>query len=98
MPSCTIASMRAWPNAPRDCDGNGEQQDEREHAKGDQRVHGADRPIADQEKNLVHGSLVADSPANTNEEGTFMVNERRIFMVNGALKIMVSGGLTGSRS
>jgi hypothetical protein len=41
------------------------------------------------------GALVADSGANANEEGTFMVNQTIIFMVNTSLKIMVKRALTG---
>jgi hypothetical protein len=41
------------------------------------------------------GALVADSVANANEEGTFMVNQTTIFMVNASLKIMVKAALTG---
>jgi hypothetical protein len=42
------------------------------------------------------GALVADSAANANEEGTFMVNQTIIFMVNASLKIMVKAALTGA--
>ena len=73
----------------RDHDGDDQQQDKRERAEADQRVNGADRPVADHKNNLVHGLLVADSPAYANEEGTFMVNSSLIFVVNTALKIMV---------
>jgi hypothetical protein len=38
-------------------------------------------------------SCVADSPANANEERTFMVNRGLILMVNAALIFMVSGRL-----
>jgi hypothetical protein len=41
-------------------------------------------------------ALVADSPGNANEEGTFMVNQRLIFVVNAGLIFMVSARLTGS--
>jgi hypothetical protein len=44
----------------------------------------------------VHASLVADSGAGANEEGTFMVNEALIFVVNEVPKIMVKAGLMAS--
>ena len=53
-----------------------QQQDQRERAEADQGVAGANRQVADHEKNLVHARLVADSAACANEEGTFMVNQR----------------------
>jgi hypothetical protein len=42
------------------------------------------------------GALVADSLANANEEGTFMVNQTILFMVNASLKIRVKAGLRGA--
>ena len=53
--------FRAAPARARDHDGDGQQQQQRERAKADQRVDGADRPVADHEKDLVHAALVADS-------------------------------------
>ena len=49
--------------------------------------------VADHEKDLVHSAVVADSGANANEEGTFMVNGRLIFMVNTRLIFMVNAVL-----
>jgi hypothetical protein len=37
--------------------------------------------------------VVADSAANANEEGTFMVNARLIFVVNADLRFVVSNRL-----
>jgi hypothetical protein len=54
-----------------------------------------DRQIADHEKDLVHVALVADSAANANEEGTFMVNGGLIFVVNNSLTFVVKDALTG---
>jgi hypothetical protein len=39
-------------------------------------------------------ALVADSPANANEEGTFMVNRRLIFVGNAGLRFVVRETLT----
>ena len=50
------------------------EQQQRQRAKADQRGAGADRQVADREKDLVHAALVTDSALNANEEGTFMVN------------------------
>ena len=63
-----------------------------QRAKAEQRVAGANRPVADREKNLVHEALVADSAACANEEGTFMVNGGLIFMVNAFLGFVVKQG------
>jgi hypothetical protein len=41
-------------------------------------------------------ALVADSAADANEEGTFMVNRGLIFVVNGNLNFMVGRCLMGS--
>ena len=49
--------FRAAPARPRDHDGNRQQEDEGKRAKANQRVHRANRPVADQEKNLVHAAL-----------------------------------------
>jgi hypothetical protein len=43
-------------------------------------------------------ALVADSAANANEEGTFMVNGRLIFVVNVGLKIVVKDKLTAGEA
>jgi hypothetical protein len=43
-------------------------------------------------------ALVADSAANANEEGTFMVNGGLIFVVNVGLKIVVKGKLTAGEA
>ena len=46
--------FRAAPPGPRDHDRDDQQQDKRQRAKADQRVAGADRQVADHEKNFVH--------------------------------------------
>ena len=38
-----------------------DEQQQRQRAEADQRGAGADRQVADHEKNLVHAALVADS-------------------------------------
>jgi hypothetical protein len=43
-------------------------------------------------------ALVADSAANANEEGTFMVNGALIFVVNVGLKIVVKDELTAGEA
>jgi hypothetical protein len=43
-------------------------------------------------------ALVADSAANANEEGTFMVNGGLIFVVNVGLKIVVKDKLTAGEA
>jgi hypothetical protein len=43
-------------------------------------------------------ALVADSAANANEEGTFMVNGGLIFVVNVGLKIVVKDELTAGEA
>jgi hypothetical protein len=43
-------------------------------------------------------ALVADSPTNANEEGTFMVNDELIFMVNVSPGFMVNDPLTGGEA
>ena len=50
--------FRATPARFGDDDHQHQQQDERERADGDQAVGDANRPVADQEKNLVHAALV----------------------------------------
>jgi len=64
----------------------------------DQRRASADRQVADHENNLVHAAVVADSAANANEEGTFMVDRRLIFVVNAGLKFMVNEASTSRRA
>ena len=61
--------FRAAPAGPRDHDGDHQQQDKRQRAEADQRVAGADRQVADHEKNLVHARVVADSPAHRERRG-----------------------------
>ena len=55
-------------------DGDDEQQQQRERGKADQRIGEVDRPVADQEQNLIHPPSLSDSHESANEEGTFMVN------------------------
>jgi hypothetical protein len=43
-------------------------------------------------------ALVADSAANANEEGTFMLNGGLIFVVNVGLKIVVKDKLTAGEA
>jgi hypothetical protein len=43
-------------------------------------------------------ALVADSAANANEEGTFMVNGGLIFVVNVGLKIVVKDKVTAGEA
>ena len=82
--------FRAAPAGPRDHDGDDQQQQQARAHDADQRDAGADRQVADHQKNFVHAALVADSRLNANEEGTFMVNGGLIFMVNVGPRFVVS--------
>src|SRR3984957_14474663 len=87
--------LSATPPRPCDHDGNDQKQQQRDGTEADQRDIGSNRQVADRKKDLVHAALVADSPPNANEEGTFMVNRGFIFMVNVGSRFVVNETSTG---